>query len=377
MGDFDAAQKRLDSFDQRISALEQAQGKPGGGGTTKKTPSPDGTTVTNTTDTLVDDGGNTFQLTPGQQVTMNDNLRQETSRVTELKKVNGDVWQQTSFGGFWGWDHKANAWTAEAQGYPQQSTGTGGGSTTTGNPPKPAQDAGMLKLALGEPFDDPNHVGTRGSGAIFQQGLPWDGHDSGPGASTWEVNNSILTIHGPDRNLFFKDRFTYGCFYAKMWSRNWGSFWLMSANHILDGDKIPIDANNPASWNLEIDIREGDENHPNAQYSNYHRNTSGYGGMPDDMNQGQGSNPNGDYTSAAPIEGAWREICAVWSQQGVDYFLLEPNGQWIKTRHFDPYPSNGNACTIILTADNGGLHGGPTVDPQICMFDDVQVWTTG
>lgn len=250
------------------------------------------------------------------------------------------------------------------------SSSGSGGSTSSGapKPPPQAAAAGFTKLDFDDEFDDPSTVGLHDSGATWTQGFSWDPVDATMDQGSFFVQNGELTIRGPFRNITtYQSNHAWrgGYFEARVLMHNWGAFWMMSQNHLGGGG---CDPNDPLTWTSEVDVFEGDQAHPNAMFSNLHKNTSDPCGPADEINDGGGADPSGSDTGHA-VEGAWTTMGFLWTQDKLEFYSDD-----VLITTYTPYESTWQPMPLILSAQAGGLFGGPTVDPQETKVDWVRVW---
>jgi Glycosyl hydrolases family 16 len=238
---------------------------------------------------------------------------------------------------------------------------------------------GYNKLIFEDDFTSAPDIGYRETGHKWTSGIWWY-QDKTPDKShfIWDGKDKLTIQVNPGDEMEHCDlctqyydhsggtQFEYGYFEARLWVSDWAAFWLFCWDRpTVHGDKVlPSD---PMTWTNELDIIEGDGGYANRAYCSLHKNTSGDGGVADEMNKG-GRNW---FDTNAPLSKYWHDYGLLWHPNYLTWFIdsvpiltLEP-----------AYPSTNQPTQLILTAGRGGVGGSPsTQEPPQLKIDWVQVW---
>jgi beta-glucanase (GH16 family) len=238
-------------------------------------------------------------------------------------------------------------------------------------PPEQASSAGFSKLAFDDEFGDGSlDVGYGTDGHKWNAGLWWE---KIPSPSAFSVDGGVLTItasatqavdlctqfHDATGGTYFKG----GYFEAYMNCTDWSAFWLFCADrpHVWGNQVLP---SNPMTWTNEIDVIETDGKFPNTAVCTLHKNTSGDGGVPDQINQ-----PN-NFPLNQKLLGGWHTYGVLWTTNQVTWYVDN-----IKVATTAPFQSTWQPVQLILTAAPGGVNGSPsTVLPPTTQVKWVRVW---
>ncbi|MBV8101590.1 MAG: glycoside hydrolase family 16 protein [Verrucomicrobia bacterium] len=237
-------------------------------------------------------------------------------------------------------------------------------------PPGQALSAGFQNLTFDEEFKGPMDIGYGTTGHKWNAGLWWEPI---PSPIAFSVSDSILTITAGSKNYVnlctqYHDasggtQFLGGYFEARMLCTDWSAFWLFCVNrpHVYGN---LVRASNPLSWTNEIDIIETDPGSPSAAFCTLHANSSGDGGVRDELN-----NPH-RFSVNHPVLGAWHTYGLLWTQDQVTWYVDN-----VKVASVRPFPSTWQPMQLILTAAPGGVNGSAsTVLPPITQVQWVRVW---
>jgi beta-glucanase (GH16 family) len=241
-------------------------------------------------------------------------------------------------------------------------------------PPAQAAAAGFRKLSFDGLFKGPLDISydsseTRGRHK-WNAGLWWE---CVPPASAFRVQNGILTItatasHNVDLCTQYHDAsggkyFLGGYFEARMLCTDWSAFWLFCAKRpAVYGNRIS--ASNTISWTNEIDIIETDPGSPNTAFCTLHSNTSGDGGVPDQLNE-----PHA-FALACPVIATWHTYGLLWTREQITWYIDN-----VKVASARPFASTWQPAQLILSAGPGGANGSAsTVLTPVTQVQWVRVW---
>lgn len=237
-------------------------------------------------------------------------------------------------------------------------------------PPAQATGDGFRNLGFDEEFKGPLDIGYGATGHKWNAGLWWE---IIPPASTFSVRDGVLTITGnltknAELCTQYHDAsggryFQGGYFEARMLCTDWSAFWLFCANRPRVYGNL-VRPSNPLSWTNEIDIIETDPSSPNAAFCTLHANSSGDGGVPDELN-----NPH-RFPINQLVLGAWHTYGLLWTQGQITWYVDD-----VKVANARPFPSTWQPMQLILTSAPGGVNGSDsTVLPPITQVQWVRVW---
>jgi beta-glucanase (GH16 family) len=236
-------------------------------------------------------------------------------------------------------------------------------------PPAQALSAGFRKLGFDEDLKGPLDIGYGTTGHKWNAGLWWEPI---PSASHFSVRDGVLTItanpQGAELCTQYHDAsggryFQGGYFEARMLCTDWSAFWLFCANRPRVWGNL-VRPSNPLSWTNEIDIIETDPGSPNAAFCTLHANSSGDGGVHDDLN-----NPH-CFPINRLVLGTWHTYGLLWTQDQITWYVDDA-----KVGTARPFPSTWQPTQLILTAAPGGANGSAsTVLPPITQVQWVRVW---
>jgi beta-glucanase (GH16 family) len=237
-------------------------------------------------------------------------------------------------------------------------------------PPAQALSAGFRRLGFDEELKGPLDIGYGTTDHKWNAGLWWEPI---PSASTFSVRDGALTIkanpsQGAELCTQYHDAsggryFQGGYFEARMLCTDWSAFWLFCANRPRVWGNL-VRPSNPLSWTNEIDIIETDPGSPNAAFCTLHANSSGDGGVHDDLN-----NPH-CFPINRLILGTWHTYGLLWTQDQITWYVDDD-----KVATARPFPSTWQPTQLILTAAPGGANGSAsTVLPPITQVQWVRVW---
>src|SRR5258708_21605522 len=237
-------------------------------------------------------------------------------------------------------------------------------------PPAQALSAGFRNLGFDEEFKGRLDIGYVTAGHKWNAGLWWEPI---PSASTFSVRDGVLTItanvsknaelctqyHDASGGRYFQG----GYFEARMLCTDWSAFWLFCANRPRVYGNL-VRASNPLSLTNEIDIIETDPGSPNVAFCTLHANSSGDGGVPDELN-----NPH-HFSTNRPLPRAWHTYGLLWAQDQITWYVDD-----VKVASARPFPSTWQPMQLILTSAPGGVNGSAsTVLPPITQVQWVRVW---
>ena len=237
-------------------------------------------------------------------------------------------------------------------------------------PPAQALSAGFRKLGFDEEFKGPLDIGYGTSGHKWNAGLWWEPI---PSASAFSLRDSVLTItanlsesadlctqyHDASDGRYFRG----GYFEARMRCTDWSAFWLFCANRPRVYGNL-VQASNPLSWTSEIDIIETDAGSPDAAFCTLHANSSGDGGVPDELNDPHCFSIN------RPLLGVWHTYGLLWTQDQITWYVDN-----VKVASARPFPSTWQPTQLILTSASGGVNGSASTElPPVTQVQWVRVW---
>jgi beta-glucanase (GH16 family) len=237
-------------------------------------------------------------------------------------------------------------------------------------PPAQALSAGFRNLGFDEEFNGPLDIGYGTTGHKWNAGLWWE---PVPSASNFSVRDGVLTITASDsknaelctqyHDVSGGRYFQGGYFEARMLCTDWSAFWLFCANRPRVYGTL-VRPSNPLSWTNEIDIIETDPGSPNAAFCTVHANSSGDGGVFDELN-----NPH-RFPIDRPLLGAWHTYGLLWTQDQITWYVDD-----VKVANARPFPSTWQPTQLILSAAPGGANGSAsTVLPPVTRVQWVRVW---
>lgn len=234
--------------------------------------------------------------------------------------------------------------------------------------PTPSQEAGFHTVSFWDDFESLDvDFGSDVGAHRWNAGL-W--YLPIPSRNAIRCANSIVTLTGDAAITTWRHdtkggrSWTGGYFEARMKCTNWSAFWLFSVGHTLG---TPVVSTDPATWVSELDIIETDSSKPTFVACAVHKNSSGYGNIPDEMNRGSAPNY---YDMKVPIIGEWHTYGAKWTKRDITWYL---DGEMIFKS--DSYSSTWQPMYLILSGAPGGVFGGKTVDPVEVQIDWVRVLT--
>jgi beta-glucanase (GH16 family) len=237
-------------------------------------------------------------------------------------------------------------------------------------PPAQAFSAGFRNLGFDEEFKGPLDIGYGTPGHKWNAGLWWEPI---PSASNFSVRDGVLTITASDsknaelctqyHDVSGGRYFQGGYFEARMLCTDWSAFWLFCANRPRVWGNL-VRPSNPLSWTNEIDIIETDPGSPNAAFCTLHANSSGDGGVFDELN-----NPH-RFSIDHPVLGTWHTYGLLWTQDQITWYVDD-----VQVARARPFPSTWQPMQLVLTAAPGGVNGSAsTVLPPITQVQWVRVW---
>ena len=237
-------------------------------------------------------------------------------------------------------------------------------------PPTQALAAGFRSLGFDDEFDGPLDIGYGTKGHKWNAGLWWEPI---PSVGTFSVRDGVLTItaevsknaelctqyHDASGGRYFQG----GYFEARMLCTDWSAFWLFCANRPRVFGSL-VRASNPLSWTNEIDIIETDPGYPEAAFCTLHANSSGDGGVFDELNSPHRFSLN------RPLLGTWHTYGLLWTQDQIIWYVDD-----VEVAKARPFPSTWQPVQLILTSAPGGTNGSAsTVLPPITQVQWVRVW---
>jgi beta-glucanase (GH16 family) len=237
-------------------------------------------------------------------------------------------------------------------------------------PPAQALNAGFSKLAFDDEFNGPLDVGYGTDGHKWNAGLWWE---KIPSPRAFSVDGGVLTItaratqavdlctqfHDASGGTYFKG----GYFEARMICTDWSAFWLFCADRPFVWGNLVLPSN-PMTWTNEIDVIETDGKFPYTAVCTLHKNTSGDGGVPDQINQ-----PN-NFLLNRKLLGGWHTYSVLWTTNQVTWYVDN-----IKVATTAPFQSTWQPVQLILTASPKGVNGSSsTVLPPTTQVKWVRVW---
>jgi len=237
-------------------------------------------------------------------------------------------------------------------------------------PPAQASSAGFRNLGFDDEFQGSLDIGYGTTGHKWNAGLWWEAI---PSPSNFSVRDGVLTItasasksaeictqyHDVSGGRYFQG----GYFEARMFCTDWSAFWLFCASrpHVYGS---LVRASNPLTWTNEIDIIETDPGSPNVAFCTLHANSSGDGGVFDELN-----NPH-RFSIDRPVLGAWHTYGLLWTQDQITWYVDD-----VEVARARPFPSSWQPMQLVLTAAPGGVNGSAsTVQPPITQVQWVRVW---
>ena len=218
-----------------------------------------------------------------------------------------------------------------------------------------------MRNSKGHWISDTTPVATK-----WNAGLRWEPI---PSASAFSLRDSVLTItanlsdsvdlctqyHDAAGGRYFRGAY----FEARLSCTDWSAFWLFCANRPRVYANL-IQASNPLSWTNEIDIIETDPGSPDASFCTLHANSSGDGGVPDEL-----SEPH-CFSINRPLLGQWHTYGLLWTQDQITWCVDN-----VKVVRAPPFPSTWQPTQLILTSASGGVNGSASIGGATCHTGSV------
>lgn len=333
--------------------------------------SPDGSTITDTTGSLVIKGV-TYTLTKSGQIATNGKADPVTGNVTLLLRLSDTLWQQATSKGLW-WSLGPQGWSQAQSNDPRAptvaptptpSSGPQNGSGAKPTLTVPAGDTYSLVFEQTgrEPFD----IGD--SGHDWSNGFPWGANHfpaTSPGdgfihcpVSPQGDSNAHSSWINAQGGTFFR-----GGIYemrAKLLP-GWNSFWFYGAYHILGGAK----SGDPRTHTGEVDVMETDGNSGSLIVCTIHTNSDG------------SNNPVGDSQTGPQVSPPWlnhydgnfHTYSVIWRQDYVEWWCDGHN-----LGRANSYPETWQFMAMVFGSGVGGVRGNPNTAIGDVLVDYVRGW---